>query len=55
MLVMSEPSQVVRIDYTNWRGDTSVRRILPKEIRYQSSEHHPELQWALIAEDLENG
>jgi hypothetical protein len=53
-----EPSaspQVVVIDYTNWRGERSVRRILPRELRFDKTEHHPEFQWLLDAIDLDKG
>ena len=43
----------VRILYTNWRGETAVRRILPKEIIFSSNEWHKEKQWLLIAQDLD--
>jgi hypothetical protein len=42
---------VARITYTNWRGETSVRRIIPKSVRYGSTEWHPEPQWLLLAWD----
>ncbi len=43
----------VKIDYTNWRGERSVRTIIPKEIIYSSNEYHKEEQWLLVAEDCE--
>lgn len=39
--------------YTNYRGETSIRRIIPKEIRFMSNEWHPKEQWCLIAHDLD--
>ena len=46
-------SKEVKILYTNWRGETAVRRILPKEIIYSSNEWHKEEQWLLVAFDVD--
>lgn len=43
----------VVIDYTNWRGERSERRIRPYSIVYSSTEWHPEPQWILLAWDVE--
>jgi predicted DNA-binding transcriptional regulator YafY len=43
----------VRILYTNYRGETAVRQIVPKRVWYGSTEWHPEDQWLLDAVDLE--
>lgn len=43
----------VTIDYTNWRGERSTRRIQPRGLTYESTEHHPEAQWILHALCLE--
>ena len=43
----------IKILYTNWRGETSVRRILPKELVFKSTEWHKEEQWLLVAHDLD--
>ena len=45
--------EIVRIRYTNYRGETSLRRILPKAIRFAATEWHPEPQWLLDAIDLD--
>jgi predicted DNA-binding transcriptional regulator YafY len=39
--------------YTNWKGETSLRKVLPCCIRYGHSEYHPEDQWLLEAIDLD--
>jgi len=44
---------VVPILYTNWRGETAVRRITPSSIGLRSNEWHPEPQWLLWARDVE--
>lgn len=43
----------ISIVYTNYRGETSVRRIVPEKIWFGSTEWHPEEQWLLDAVDLE--
>ena len=44
---------VVRILYTNYRGETAIRQIVPQRVWYGSTEWHPETQWLLDAVDLE--
>ena len=46
-------SQAVTIDYTNWRGERSVRRVVPWEMRWGSNEWHKAEQWLLRAYDIE--
>jgi hypothetical protein len=36
-----ETTQEITIVYTNWKGETSIRRILPKQISFGSNEWHP--------------
>lgn len=45
--------ETLTISYTNWRGETSLRRIIPKGVRYGSTPWHPEPQWLLLAWDEE--
>jgi predicted DNA-binding transcriptional regulator YafY len=49
------PRKEVVIDYTNWRGERSKRRIRPHQIVFENNEWHPETQWLLEAADLEKG
>ena len=49
-----DPSAVV-IDYTNFRGERSERRILPDRVWFGIAEWHPRAQWILDAWDLEKG
>ena len=44
--------QTVEIEYTNYRGEFSKRKIQPKEIWFGSTEWHVEGQWLLKAYDL---
>jgi predicted DNA-binding transcriptional regulator YafY len=46
---------VVAIVYTNHRGETSVRRIVPKRIWFGKTAWHPEEQWILNAFDVDRG
>lgn len=48
---MPADQEMVRIIYTNYRGETSERLIRPIEIRFESSEWHTERQWILRAFD----
>jgi hypothetical protein len=43
----------VTLTYTNWRGETAVRSIIPRGVWYGSTEWHPEPQWLLRALDVE--
>lgn len=43
----------VIITYTNWRGETGERQIVPIELWYGSTEWHSEPQWLLKALDVE--
>ena len=43
----------VRILYTNYKGVTAWRVIVPGQIRFGATEHHGEEQWLLEAHDVE--
>lgn len=45
--------QIVKIIYTNYRGETSLRRILPERVYFGSTDWHPAPQWLLDALDVE--
>ena len=49
------PKEAVAILYTNYRGETSVRTIIPKRIWFGKTDWHPEEQWILEAYDLDKG
>jgi len=38
--------------YTNYKGETSFRRVLPISIRFGTSEWHPKPQWIMKSLDL---
>jgi len=48
-------NQEVCIVYTNWKGETALRRVVPKEggFRFGQTQYHPETQWLLDAFDVE--
>ena len=50
---VSDDHKVISIVYTNYRGEMGIRHILPKAIRFASTDWHPEPQWLLEAFDLE--
>lgn len=43
----------IEMVYTNWKGETGVRRIKPLNIWFGSTEFHPEEQLLLTAIDLD--
>jgi predicted DNA-binding transcriptional regulator YafY len=44
---------LVKIDYTNWRGERSTRTIRPTRLAWsQGNQWHPEPQWLLLAWDI---
>jgi hypothetical protein len=43
----------VTIVYTNYKGETAIRRILPQSIFFGSNEWHKEPQWLLEGIDLD--
>lgn len=47
------PAEPVTLTYTNWRGETSARAIIPRYVWFGSTEWHPEPQWLLRATDTE--
>lgn len=49
--VVNTGQAMLEIAYTNWRGETSVRRITPRCIWWGSTEYHEEPQWMLTAYD----
>ncbi len=46
-------NKTVKILYTNWKGETRERSIIPISIEYKSTEWHKEKQWILNALDTE--
>lgn len=48
-----DTKKAVTILYTNYRGETAYRKIIPISIEYKSTDWHPEEQWLLNAFDTE--
>lgn len=48
-------STTITIDYTNWRGERSLRQVQPIRIEHGSNEWHRTPQWLLVAIDLRTG
>lgn len=51
--VALDPKTIVQFVYTNHRGETEVRHIVPIRIRFAASEWHPQEQWLMDAFDLD--
>ncbi len=49
----SDEIKAVEIDYRNYRGERSIRKILPLSWRFGSSEYHKEPQWLVLAYDFD--
>jgi hypothetical protein len=43
----------LRFTYTNWRGETNIRRATVWRIFYGSTEYHPDPQWLMEGVDLD--
>jgi hypothetical protein len=41
------------VTYTNYRGETSIRKIIPKSVRWGHNEWHKTDQWLLLALDID--
>lgn len=48
-----DPDQSVVVDYTNHEGERRERQIVPFDLVWAATEHHPEAQWLLRAYDVE--
>jgi predicted DNA-binding transcriptional regulator YafY len=48
-----DQEKCVNIVYTNWRGETGTRKIIPEKVFFGATEWHPENQWLLHAYDVE--
>ena len=50
-----QPGAPVTLTYTNWKGETAQRTIIPRRVWWGSTEWHPEPQWLLTAFDVDKG
>ncbi len=46
-------NRAVKVIYTNWRGETAERSIIPVSISWGTTEWHPQEQWLLKVWDIE--
>ena len=47
------PNTEITITYTNWRGETGERRVVPERIYFGATVYHPTPQWLMSALDVE--
>lgn len=47
------PETVIRVRYTNYKGETSIRSIVPSSIDLGSNKWHERPQWLLTAYDMD--
>ena len=50
---MATKDDPVTIDYTNYRGERALRRVIPMGLRFGSNAWHKESQWLLEVFDEE--
>lgn len=50
---MHDHQKSIRVYYSNWRGETAWRTIIPKEIYFGENQYHPHPQWMLRVFDVE--
>ncbi len=48
-----EEKRIVKMVYTNYKGETEVRKIVPKELKFGSTQYHLQEQWLLVAHDVD--
>lgn len=52
---MDNNKQAINIEYTNYRGERGIRKILPLKIWFGATQWHSDEQWLLKAIDIEKG
>lgn len=52
-MMLTPPVAEVILDYTNWKGERRLRRVLPRELWYGVTNYHREPQWFIRGVDLE--
>src|ERR1700733_867278 len=53
ILGTKESQHPIKVKYTNYRGETAVRTIIPLKLYVGSTEYHPGEQWLLEVWDVE--
>lgn len=49
----SPSALAITVRYKNYRGEISIRKIIPLSLTFDSTEYHKEKQWLLEVWDLE--
>jgi len=49
----TEFAPTLQFKYKNWKGETSIRKVIPYKMWFGSTEFHPENQWLLRAFDVD--
>lgn len=52
-MTMLEMGSPIIVKYTNWKGETANRTIIPHKVWFGSTEYHKEPQWLVYAFDSE--
>lgn len=50
---VSQPTPKLSFLYVNYRGESSIRNVNPRGVRFGTSEWHKEPQWLMEAWDLD--
>lgn len=48
-------SRVIPVQYTNYRGETRIRHVVPQSIRWGATKWHPQPQWLIRCVDQDKG
>jgi len=51
----TEFAPTLQFEYKNWLGKVSIRKVVPYDIWFGSTEFHPEDQWFLHVFDMDKG
>ena len=51
--MLENKDRIVNVVYSNYRGETAIRKIIPKRIWFGRTEWHPENQWILDIFDID--
>lgn len=54
-IAQSAQENPIKVRYTNYRGQTAIRTIIPIRFLFGSTEHHPNEQWLVEVWDIEKG
>lgn len=52
---LADPLKEICFQYKNWRGEVSLRKVLPLKMWFGSTDWHAGDQWFIKAIDLEKG